>query len=165
MLVVVLVAPGQYRYRQILILGLNASNWAVVAFFIGFVMVLVGTGLAASRLGARGRDGLALLLGIAVFAGAILTLYAGFLAVALSGVSDRTEVPLADGRSIVVSQNCWHHCGVTVYQRDGIYIDPLPGYATIDDSVDAAAPGAVTQAGDEVTVHFDAGRSLVVTLR
>ena len=98
-----------------------------------------------------------------VFGGLVLLALAGYLLWVVSGVHDRTEVALADGRSIVVTQNCWLHCSIEVSQRDGIFIDPLTGRGVTEWRI--PLPESVSVDGDALTLALDGAATLTVTLR
>jgi hypothetical protein len=165
--IAVLVGWWRPRMRPVLILGLDSMNWYTLGVFAAIVVALVGLGIAASRLSQRQRMGwIGLLLGALTFAAAIVVAIAALWAWVWSGISDRTEIALDDGRSIVVNARFWHHCDLTVLQRDGIFVDTVLGDAFDQLPCQAFATGdyTVVQRGDQVTLSAG-GASLTVTLQ
>ncbi len=150
------------RFRTILVLGLSSADWLILLAFASLISVLTGLGVSGARL-ATTRPVLSFLCGVVVFAGALLVCGAGYLAWVFSGVHDRSEAVLADGRSIVVTQECWHHCRISISQRSGMYVDPMGASTVADWHVDVAE--TVTVEGDVLTLWVGSGDSLTVRLR
>jgi len=150
------------RFRTIVVLGLNSADWLTLLAFAGLIALLTALGVFGARLAAS-RPVLFFLCGIVVFGGALLLCGAGYLAWVISEFHDRSEVVLADGRSIVVTQDCWHHCRVSISQRSGIFVDPVGASAVTDGRVEVAT--SVTLHGDDLTLRTGSDESLTVTLR
>lgn len=158
-----LVAGWRPTMRPVLIFGLDAMNWYAVAVFAAIAVTLVGMGMAAGRLTARRRtEWVGVLLGIVTFVAVMLAIGAAWWAYAWSGITDRTEIALDNGRSIVVVASFWHHCNLTVLQRDGIFVDTVLG-STLD-TLPCHGDYSVVQRGDEVTLS-GGGASMTVTLK
>ena len=151
------------RTRNVLILGLDTSDWYFVALFAGLAVVIVGLFSAAMRLRGGWREGLSLLLGVVAALSTALLVAAGVLYFALSGISERTEIGLADGKSLVVERFSWHHCDVTVFQRDGVFVDTVLGSTLDGMSCGSVGSGdyLVNQVGDRVTLTDGTGNMTV----
>ena len=154
------------RTRNVLILGLDTANWYCIAVFLALVAVIVGMFLAAIRL----RGGvliqiLSVLVGLVASGLAVLLFFAGIVGFALSGIGDRTEIPLAHGKSIVVERFSWHHCDVTVLQRDGMFVDTVLGSTFDGMACNSVGSGdyLVNQVGNRVTLTDGTG-NVTVTL-
>jgi hypothetical protein len=155
----------------VLILGLDNRNWFGVMWIAGLVLVAVGLAIGAARLSRSSTPSFA--TGFATLALVLLTMglsafvvVAGLWGLVWSGISERTEIALDDGRSIVVVARFWHHCDLRVLQRDGIYVDTLVGTSFDDTPCNAFQEGSYTveQRGYIVTLTAE-GSSMTVRLR
>ena len=155
------------QVRQFYVLGFTPDDVYYLSLFVGPLVLLVGMSIATARLAASDRtQGAAVLAGIATILGAAFFCWSAFVCFVFSQMDVRTEIALADGESIVVTASSFHHCDVSVRQRDGIFIDTFLGSTFDELPCGAFSKGdyTVEQHGDVVTLRAG-GESLTVTLR